>query len=97
MLYCFHWQLVCFLQQKKHWAFYVNHVTISCLALVKMKTKAVLNKDVSLACEAHQDWVFPAGMYCVVTGWGVTTEGRSTSIVAFFFTSRIPYVSIFTG
>ena len=44
-------------------------------AMVKLKTPAVLNDDVSVACEAHKDWDFPANMQCVVTGWGVTVEG----------------------
>ncbi|CAK8674593.1 unnamed protein product [Clavelina lepadiformis] len=45
------------------------------VAMVKLKTPAVLNDDVSVACEAHKDWDFPANMQCVVTGWGVTVEG----------------------
>ncbi|XP_077973771.1 chymotrypsin B-like [Styela clava] len=45
------------------------------VALVKLKTPAVLNEYVSLACEAHAGWSFLAGMQCVVTGWGVTKEG----------------------
>nr|XP_002124963.1 chymotrypsin B-like [Ciona intestinalis] len=53
------------------------------VAMVKMATPAILNDQVSLACEAHEGWEFPPGMECVVTGWGVTVEGgnRGTNIL----------------
>ena len=68
-----------------------DHVTTdNDLALLRLDRPATLNKRVNTICLPEDEYQFPPGTKCTISGWGTTQEGGDASTV--LMQAKVPIV-----